>query len=58
VLSTDNQKGEYNQAGSFCQSKSVEILEISGFKGVLICIVNQGKFGRKKWLLFQGRIGF
>jgi hypothetical protein len=40
VLSTDDKKGEYNQAGSFCQSKSVEILEISGFKGVQICNAN------------------
>ena len=54
VLSTVDKKGEYNQAGSFCQSKSVEILEISGFKGVLICIPNQGNFGSKKSVVNGG----
>jgi hypothetical protein len=48
VLSTDNKKGEYNQAGSFCQSKSVENLEISSFKGVLICIAIEGKVMQEK----------
>jgi len=48
VLSTDNKKGEYNQAGSFCQSKSVEILEISGIKRCSNLYWKSGKVEQEK----------
>jgi len=57
VLSTDNKKGEYNQAGSFCQSKSVEILEISGFKRCSNLYRKSARLCRKNQLEVSSRIG-